>query len=165
MVLKYDKLKNWAIVLFEINQFYFVSSVWNFSMPEQSNGVTFALIVPSFMLILSMLSTAQKFNTSVFKYIITAVCCSRTKHFNIQWKRRQFWLAVFIAYNCSWSFVSSSLLLFLYVLALHMKIKIQFDIWCFILFLSLQVNFAIQPSLQPIVIIWICLTMIGHICQ
>ena len=45
MVLKYDKLKNWAIVLFEINQFYFVSSVWNFSMPEQSNGVTFALIV------------------------------------------------------------------------------------------------------------------------
>ena len=86
------------------------------------------------MLMLSMLSTAQKFNTSVFKYIITAVCCSRTKHFNIQWKRRQFWLAVFIAYNCSWSFVSSSSLLFLYVLALHMKIKIQFDIWCFILY-------------------------------
>ena len=140
-----------------------MSSVWN--RPEQSNGVTFALMVPLIYVDPVNVVYCSKFNTSVFKYIITAVCCSRTKHFNIQWKRRQFWLAVFIAYNCSWSFVSSSLLLFLYVLALHMKIKIQFDIWCFILFLSLQVNFAIQPSLQPIVIIWICLTMIGHICQ
>ena len=98
--------------------------------------MTFALIVPSFMLILSMLSTAQKFNTSVFKYIITAVCCSRTKHFNIQWKRRQFWLAVFIAYNCSWSFVSLSLLLFLYVLALHMKNSIGCLMFHFILIFS-----------------------------
>ena len=141
-----------------------MSLVWNFIMPEQSNGVTFALIVPLFMLILSMLSSAQILNTSVFKYIITAVCCSRTKHFNIQWKRRQFWLAVFIAYNCSWSFVSSSLLLFLYVLALHMK-KISIWYLMFHFILSFQVNFAIPPSLKPIVIFWICLMMIGHICQ
>ena len=114
-----------------------MSLVWNFIMPEQSNGVTFALIVPLFMLILSMLYSAQIFNTSVFKYIITAVRCSRTKHFNIQWKRRQFWLAVFIAYNCSWSFVSLSSLLFLYVLALHMKtISIWYLMFDFILIFS-----------------------------